>query len=84
METEKIPYTGPLADHLRTHLEKADSIIAKGGAVFWKFTCAHCGSRQTFDEPNALFMTGTCEECGKVTDLQTAAANPGFDALLTL
>lgn len=82
MTTEKVPYTGPVPDHLRTYIERADEVIGKGGAVFWKFTCARCSSRQTFEDANELYMTGTCQACGHVTDLLTAAADVGFDALI--
>ncbi len=46
--------------------------------VYFKFTCAACGSRQTFDVPNTLYTTGTCEECGYVTTLVSA----GFDMII--
>ncbi len=39
-----------------------------GSQVFYKFTCAHCGSRQTFERPNTLYTSGICEECGSTTD----------------
>ena len=37
--------------------------------VFFKFTCIHCGARQTFDEPNTLYTEGHCEECGNITEI---------------
>lgn len=43
-----------------------------GAKVFFKFTCAHCRSRQTFDVPNTLYAQGKCEECGQVTDITEA------------
>ena len=40
-----------------------------------KFSCEHCGSRQTMSEANKFFTSGTCEECGHSTDLKTAGCN---------
>ena len=48
-------------------LRRADEIIEKGGMVLFKFTCGKCGARQTFEEPNTLFVRGECEECGHIT-----------------
>ena len=77
---ERPPYNGPIPDHIRTHMEKAEGVIERGGEVYWKFTCRNCRSRQTFDEPNALFLSGTCEACGAVTEVFSADADCGFDA----
>lgn len=37
--------------------------------TWWiKFTCHHCGARQTSEQPNTLFTMGfTCEECGRTS-----------------
>lgn len=35
--------------------------------LFFKFTCQHCGERNTFTKPNVLFEKGTCSHCGKTT-----------------
>lgn len=44
--------------------------ILRGGGTFWgKFTCLHCGARQTFETPNKLFLQGKCEECGGTSNL---------------
>jgi hypothetical protein len=48
---------------------QADPLIRDGATVFFKFTCASCGSRQMFDVPNTVYREGGCEECGHVTDL---------------
>jgi len=35
--------------------------------IFVKFTCEYCGSGQTCDTPNAIFLKGySCENCGKI------------------
>jgi len=44
-------------------------LVAKGCTFNQKFTCSHCGSRQTMAEQNKLFTSGTCEACGKVTQI---------------
>jgi hypothetical protein len=57
---------------------KAREIVLAGCgdvAVFFKFTCSNCGSRQTFDTPNVAYEEGTCEECGHVTDVRAQGGN---------
>lgn len=53
----------------------ADEMIAKGMTIFQKFTCQHCGSRQTMDVPNTFFSKGTCEECKKETNIEKRGCN---------
>ena len=43
--------------------------IQQGGTVFAKFTCAHCGARQTFETPNKIYLQGECEECNGITNI---------------
>lgn len=77
-------YTGPIPDHIRDVMERADrNVLQKGGAVYFKFTCAKCGARQTFPEANGIHATGTCEECGHTTDLLAdPRARVGYSAIL--
>lgn len=42
---------------------------------FQKFSCEHCGSRQTMAEANKLYASGVCEECGKSTDIKARGCN---------
>lgn len=43
-------------------------VLDRGGTFWIKFTCEHCGARQTSDTPNKIHIDGySCEECGKVT-----------------
>jgi hypothetical protein len=50
--------------------------IVEGRMRFWqKFTCDNCFERITVDEPNKLFITGHCQLCGHVTDLQKMGCN---------
>lgn len=51
-------------------LRKADEQIKRGGKVHQKWTCRHCGSRQTMEEANTFFTSGRCEECGQITIIQ--------------
>ena len=54
---------------------QAELLIREGATVYFKFTCDYCKSRQTFDEPNKLYTRGSCELCGKVTDLREKGCN---------
>lgn len=45
----------------------ATPFVAKGVTLYQKWTCQHCGSRQTMGEPNRFFRAGRCEECGGTT-----------------
>lgn len=40
------------------------------GTAYQKWTCSHCGSRQTMDVPNTFYMSGICEECKKETKIE--------------
>lgn len=64
--------------------QMADKAIAEHGGpalarVYFKFTCAACGHRCTFVEPNALFETGECDRCGRITTVSRA----GFSLMLS-
>ena len=45
----------------------ADEQIQKGFTIWMKWTCSHCGSRQTMDTPNVLYRSGHCQACDKVS-----------------
>jgi hypothetical protein len=49
---------------------QAEALIARGATVYFKFTCSGCGSRQMFDIPNTVYKTGSCEECGAITNIE--------------
>ncbi len=55
----------------------AERILAKipTAEIYQKWTCDHCGSRQTMGEKNVFFTSGTCEECKKVTDIAAKGCN---------
>ena len=65
-----------------TLIERADAAIESGGTVYFKFTCYYCGARQTFDKPNSLYTTGSCQECGHVTDIKLQGG--GFMLVMAL
>lgn len=44
--------------------------IDQGSTVWQKWTCGHCGSRQTMENPNVFYKSGHCEECGQVTTIE--------------
>ena len=52
----------------------ADRVVAGNStaSVYFKFTCAHCGNRCTFQEANTLFERGECDSCGKETVVDKA------------
>src|SRR4051812_44087984 len=72
-------------DYPRDEIAKlaVEAIERHGGPqfarVYFKFTCAQCGERCQFDEPNALYETGECHACGHVTTVEIA----GFSLLLS-
>jgi hypothetical protein len=47
----------------------ANAQIDKGFFIWQKWTCAHCGSRQTMDKPNVLYLTGECQECKRISPI---------------
>jgi len=49
---------------------QADAQIQLGFTIWQKWTCQHCGSRQTMAEPNLLFRSGICQECGKQSTIE--------------
>jgi len=38
-----------------------------GAEVHFKFTCSHCGERCTLEDPNCLYESGICHQCGQET-----------------
>lgn len=46
-----------------------------GADVHQKFTCSHCGRRNTMEEPNKFHRTGICENCDSVTDIEKEGCN---------
>jgi hypothetical protein len=50
--------------------KEAETLIARGGTCFQRFTCLVCGARQTMPDPDVFYTRGRCDECGFVTDLR--------------
>jgi hypothetical protein len=53
-------------------IKQADERINQlGGKAYvqQKWTCRHCGSRQTMETKNAFYRKGRCEECGELTTI---------------
>ncbi len=36
-------------------------------AIYQKWTCQHCGSRQTMGQKDTFFRSGRCEACGQTS-----------------
>lgn len=65
-----------MADHpLEDVVKAAEAQAANGHSCFQKFTCEKCGSRQTMETPNVFYTSGSCEECGHVTDIKKKGCN---------
>jgi hypothetical protein len=54
---------------------QAERLIEEGAYVFQKCTCAGCSARQTMATANVFYRTGSCEECGHVTDIEAQGCN---------
>ncbi len=53
----------------------AEKIIDRGGTIYQKFTCESCGQRLVLDQPNVFHTSGSCDQCGHVTDLTIKGCN---------
>lgn len=61
----------PFADVVR----EAQKWMNRGATIFQQFNCAHCGRKQTMSDANVMFELGTCEECGKETNIKADGCN---------
>ena len=61
MAVKDIPITECVLDCAR--------LVRLGIEVHQKWTCSHCGTRQTMEKPNTMFYSGNCEQCGKLTSI---------------
>lgn len=52
-----------------------EDLSAKGWECYQKFTCERCGQRLTMDEPNTLYKTGSCDQCGHITNIAKNGCN---------
>lgn len=53
----------------------AEKVMATGADIYQQFNCAHCGTKQTMEQPNKFYTSGLCEECGKETDIRKNGMN---------
>lgn len=56
-------------------VEAAKKYMEQGFTIHQQFNCSHCGIKQTIGDPNVFHMLGTCEECGKVTNIREDGCN---------
>jgi hypothetical protein len=59
----------PLEKVVKQAEDRINELRASGRHAFvhQKWTCKHCGSRQTMEEKNDFHRSGRCEECGQIT-----------------
>lgn len=51
-------------------LDRVLPLVKQGAKFHQKWTCSHCGSRQTMEEENQFFESGICGECGKESPIK--------------
>jgi len=66
-----LPHNHPFDEVVKT----ANQMIKEGFTVYQKFTCIHCENRLTMEEPNIFFEAGTCDKCGKETNIRETGCN---------
>jgi excinuclease UvrABC ATPase subunit len=59
----------PIEEVVKQAGERINEVRGEGhyAYVHQKWTCRHCGSRQTMGEPNAFHRSGRCEECDGIS-----------------
>lgn len=53
----------------------AQKKVKEGWFIYQKWTCQHCGARQTMPVANHFYEKGRCEECKKITDIRAGGCN---------
>jgi hypothetical protein len=56
-------------------VSRAAGLIMKGATVHQTFTCSTCHVRLTIDAENQFVRTASCEQCGKVTNIEARGCN---------
>ena len=59
-------------EELMRRADEAIQLFASQGTpahVNFKFTCERCGTRCTLSDPNVLYETGECFQCGHSTKI---------------
>jgi hypothetical protein len=49
--------------------------------VYQKWTCSHCGVRQTMAAANTFFTSGSCEECHTISPIEKCGYMAHFGAM---
>lgn len=59
----------PMTRVVRDAEQRITDALAAGTKAYvqQKWTCAHCGSRQTMADKNVFHRKGHCEECDKIS-----------------
>ncbi len=52
-------------------MQAADDALKRypGAEIHFKFTCEHCGERCSLSDPNVLYESGECSNCGQLTPI---------------
>lgn len=58
-----------------TVLAAVEEHIKHGVDCFQQFNCEHCGQKLTMETPNAFHESGTCDKCGKLTNIKKNGCN---------
>lgn len=64
--------------HVAQVVDMMNRAAKKKAKAYLKFTCLHCGSRQTINKPNSIYTSGSCEECKGVSDFRSPSAQLGI------
>jgi hypothetical protein len=56
-------------------VEAVGALVDKGIQIHQQFNCEKCGAKQTMDQPDTLFTSGICEECGHETNIVRNGCN---------
>jgi len=65
-------------------LQVAQRAREDGFDIHQKWTCSHCGARQTMAMPNIFYTSGECEECkntSQITECNFMAISMGLTRL---
>lgn len=66
----------PQKDHpFGVILAAAKKHAEAGRLCYQKFSCSKCGQRLTMETPNVFHRTGSCDQCGHITDIEKQGCN---------
>ena len=62
----------PLLDIVKQADERIETLRQQGVEAYvqQKWTCGHCGARQTMEDRNTFHLSGRCEECSAITPIK--------------